>query len=119
MVDSSASPASPSGSALSADGVNSSGDGMAQLASIDFIDLGGQTIEPGQKMLVWEGSHIGSGHGAHFCLGAHLARLELRAMFEELLSRFDDIRVVAPVEWTRSNRHTGIRHLMVELRAAS
>ncbi|HTM86453.1 MAG TPA: hypothetical protein VL179_16410, partial [Mycobacterium sp.] len=31
------------------------------------------------------------------------------------LSRFGGARLVAPVEWTRSNRHTGIRHLVVEL----
>lgn len=100
--------------------------------------LGGQTIQAGQKVLVWEGSanrdpaafdragqfditrkpnpHIGFGHGAHFCLGAHLARLELRVLYEELLGRFGDVAVVAPVEWTRSNRHTGMRHMMVELR---
>lgn len=100
--------------------------------------LGGQTIDAGQKVLVWEGSanrdpavfdrpdqfditrkpnpHIGFGHGAHFCLGAHLARLELRVLYEELLSRFGELAVVAPVEWTRSNRHTGMRHMMVELR---
>jgi hypothetical protein len=36
-------------------------------------------------------------------------------LFEELLSRFGTVRVVQPVEWTRSNRHTGIRHLVVEL----
>jgi cytochrome P450 len=103
--------------------------------------LGGQKIEAGQKVLVWEGSanrdetmfdradqfditrkpnpHIGFGHGVHFCLGAHLARLELRVLFEELLARFDDVTVVAPVEWTRSNRHTGIRHLVVELHGLS
>jgi cytochrome P450 len=101
--------------------------------------LGGQSIEPGQKVLVWEGSanrdalvfdspdtfdvtrkpnpHLGFGQGVHYCLGANLARLELRVLFEELLSRFSSVQVVKPVEWTRSNRHTGIRHLVVELRA--
>jgi cytochrome P450 len=87
-------------------------------------------------VLVWEGSanrdaavfehadvfdvgrkpnpHLGFGQGVHYCLGANLARLELRVLYEELLGRFDAIRVVKPVEWARSNRHTGIRHLVVE-----
>jgi cytochrome P450 len=104
------------------------------------VTLGGQSIVAGQKVLVWEGSanrdtkvfdrpdefditrkpnpHLGFGQGLHYCLGANLARLELRVLFEELLPRFQNVRVVAPVEWARSNRHTGIRHLVVELRNA-
>jgi len=102
------------------------------------VTLGGASIEAGQKVQIWEGSanrdasvfdeadefditrkpnpHLGFGQGVHYCLGANLARLELRVLFEELLSRFGDVRVVHDVEWTRSNRHTGIRHLVVELR---
>jgi cytochrome P450 len=101
------------------------------------VTLGGQSIRAGQKVLVWEGSanrddaafdrpdefditrkpnpHLGFGQGVHYCLGANLARLELRVLFEELLARFDTVRIAAPVEWARSNRHTGIRHLIVEL----
>jgi cytochrome P450 len=101
------------------------------------VTLGGQSIEAGQKVQIWEGSanrdasvfdranefdigrkpnpHLGFGQGVHYCLGANLARLELRVLYEELLSRFSTVRVVQPVEWTRSNRHTGIRHLVVEL----
>jgi cytochrome P450 len=97
--------------------------------------LGGRRIAPGDKVVVWEGSanrderrfrdsmrfdvardpnpHLAFGHGAHFCLGAHLARLETRVVFEELLARFEGFELVGPVEWTRSNRHTGIRHLPV------
>lgn len=99
------------------------------------VTLGGHTIEAGQKVQVWEGSanrdpsafadpdvfdiarkpnaHLGFGQGVHYCLGANLARLELRVLFEELLSRFGTARLVKPVEWARSNRHTGIRHLFV------
>lgn len=98
--------------------------------------LGGCDIAPGDKVQVWEGSanrdpavfqdadvfdiarkpnpHLGFGQGVHYCLGANLARLELRVLFEELLARFRTARLVAPVEWTRSNRHTGIRHMVVE-----
>ena len=101
------------------------------------VVLGGQSIQAGQKVQIWEGSanrdagvfdradefdigrkpnpHLGFGQGVHYCLGANLARLELRVLYEELLSRFGAVRVVQPVEWTRSNRHTGIRHLVVEL----
>lgn len=101
------------------------------------VTLGGQSIEAGQKIQIWEGSanrdagvfkradefdiarkpnpHLGFGQGVHYCLGANLARLELRVLFEEMFSRFGGVRVVRPVEWARSNRHTGIRHLVVEL----
>jgi cytochrome P450 len=100
-------------------------------------ELGGHTIEPGDKVLFWEGSanrdeaafddpmtfdisrspnpHLALGHGIHSCLGANLARLEMRLLVEELLPRFDRYRLVQPIEWARSNRHTGIRHLVLEL----
>jgi cytochrome P450 len=52
----------------------------------------------------------------HFCLGAHLARLEMRVFFEELLSAFASYELLEPVEWTRSNRHTGIRHMKLRAR---
>ncbi|MDT5176100.1 MAG: hypothetical protein QOJ95_298 [Mycobacterium sp.] len=102
------------------------------------VVLAGCSVQAGQKVQIWEGSanrdelafadpyvfdvtrkpnpHLGFGQGMHYCLGANLARLELRVLFEELLSRFSSARLVKPVEWTRSNRHTGIRHMVVELR---
>jgi cytochrome P450 len=100
--------------------------------------LGGRTLEPGDKVLFWEGSanrdervfaraqefdvrrdpnpHLAFGHGVHYCLGANLARLEMQVLYEELLPAFARYERVGPVEWTRSNRHTGIRHLPVVLR---
>jgi cytochrome P450 len=99
--------------------------------------LAGHTIEAGQKVVIWEGSanrdetafrdsmsfditrdpnpHVGFGHGIHFCLGANLAKLEMRVLFEELLPRFAGIQLTRPVEWTRSNRHTGMRHMYVQM----
>ena len=62
--------------------------------------------------------HLGFGHGVHFCLGGNLARLEMRVVFEELLASFDDQALADPVEWTRSNRHTGIRRLPLRVRRA-
>ena len=60
---------------------------------------------------------VGFGHGLHHCLGANLARLELRVMFEAILERCAAITLAGPVEWTRSNKHTGIRHLPVTVSA--
>jgi cholest-4-en-3-one 26-monooxygenase len=42
--------------------------------------------------------HLAFGFGTHFCLGAHLARLEIRVMFEELLRRIPDWALVDPHE---------------------
>ncbi len=99
--------------------------------------LGGARISPGQKVVVWEGSanrdpqrferpetfrlqrdpnpHLSFGHGVHFCLGAHLARLEIRVALEETLRAVASFTLSAPPQWTRSNRHTGIRHLPLRL----
>jgi cytochrome P450 family 142 subfamily A polypeptide 1 len=42
--------------------------------------------------------HVAFGFGTHFCLGAHLARLEIRVMFEELLRRMPDWELIDPDE---------------------
>ena len=48
------------------------------------------------------GEHLAFGIGVHFCLGAHLARMELRAFFRELLPRLNSIELAAPTEYTAS-----------------
>jgi len=100
-------------------------------------ELAGHAIQPGDKVLFWEGSanrdervfarsmefdvrrdpnpHLAFGNGVHFCLGASLARLEMRVLFAALLARFARVELAGAVEWTRSNRHTGIRHLPLRL----
>jgi len=57
--------------------------------------------------------HLSFGIGPHFCLGAHLARLEIRTMFEELLRRLPNIELAGPVERLRSNFLNGIKHMPV------
>ena len=101
------------------------------------VTLGGQRIAAGQKVLVWEASanrdgsvfdrpdefdiarkpnpHLGFGQGVHYCLGANLARLELRVFFEEMLRRFEQVEVVGTAQWAVGNRRNGLRSLTVAL----
>jgi cytochrome P450 len=101
------------------------------------VELCGETIAPGDKVVFWEASanrdekvfadpfrfdvardpnpHLGFGHGVHHCLGANLARLEIRVVLDALLAAVARIELAGPVEWTRSNKHTGIRRLPVRL----
>ncbi|HKY15676.1 MAG TPA: cytochrome P450 [Microthrixaceae bacterium] len=59
--------------------------------------------------------HLAFGHGAHFCLGARLARLEIAAVLDAVLDAVDHVELTGPIEWTRSNKHTGVRHLPARL----
>ena len=102
--------------------------------------LGGQQVGVGDKVTLWwpsanrderqfpaaerfdiartPNAHLAFGHGSHFCLGAALARLEMRLVFGALIDRFGRFEAAGPVEWTRSNKHTGIRHLPVRMTRA-
>lgn len=94
------------------------------------VALAGTEIAQGQKVTYWEMSanrdeavfaepftfdvgrdpnpHVGFGVGTHFCLGASLARLEIRVMLEELLARFDRFELAGRPVWPRNNRLVGM-----------
>ena len=54
------------------------------------------------------------GGGPHFCLGSHIARVEITAMLREVLTRLPNIAISGPVEWLPSNFISGPKHLPVQ-----
>ena len=108
-------------------------------AAVD-TELGGRSIAAGDKVTTWFVSgnrdetvfeepdrfdisrtpnpHMTFGPGGiHHCLGAHLAKLEIRITFEELLKRGVEIELTGPPERLRSNFFHGIKRLPVRVRA--
>ncbi len=100
--------------------------------------LHGRTIREGDKVLLWFASanrdpeafaepfrvdlarrpnrHLSFGQGGpHVCLGMHLARLEVRVLFEELAKRIDAIEPTGPHRFLRSNFVGGIKELPVRV----
>ena len=73
---------------------------------------------PGRYDITRQGqAHLSFGHGAHYCLGAPLARIELQAAFSQLLARFPKMRLAVPVEQLRVRSGTltgGLTKLPVE-----
>lgn len=63
--------------------------------------------------------HLAFGIGEHFCLGANLARLEIRLIFEELLRRLPDLEFAGPVRRLRSNFINGIKAMPVRRASAA
>ena len=57
--------------------------------------------------------HRAFGIGQHFCLGTHLARLEMRVMFEEIIPRLRHPKLVGDIEYTRSNLVNGIKRMQI------
>jgi cytochrome P450 len=98
-------------------------------------DLGGQRIRAGDKVVVSFTSanrdeavfadpdrfdirrhpnpHLVFGYGPHFCLGAHLARTQLRALFDEVLARTSSLTYAGPPSYLRSNFQRGVKRLPV------
>ena len=100
--------------------------------------LGGQELKKGDKVVLWYVSanfdedhfvdpyrfdpnrspndHTAFGlHSAHLCIGAHLARLELRVMFQEMARAWSSIELVGEPERLRSNFITGTKRLPVRV----
>jgi cytochrome P450 len=56
--------------------------------------------------------HLSFAFGPHFCLGAPIARAELRIFFETLIRRFPDVELAVPREQLARNPHRGLRGLV-------
>ena len=104
--------------------------------------ISGQEIKQGDKVVIWHTSadrdesvftdpfqfdierwpneHIAfGGGGPHFCLGANLARMELKLIFREILERIPDMLLTAEPSILRSNFIGGIKHMPVTFAAGA
>ncbi len=104
-------------------------------------ELGGHTIGTGSKVTLWwpsanrdesvfedpfrfdirraPNAHLTFGHRTHFCLGANLARLEIRVILDELLDRLEGFELSGPVQRVRTNKHAGVWHMPMTFRPRS
>jgi cholest-4-en-3-one 26-monooxygenase len=99
-------------------------------------ELHGQRIAKGDKVVMWHisanrdeqvftdpfrfditrtpNNHVAfGGGGPHHCLGAYLARMQLRLMFTEIMTRIPDMRLAGEPELLRSNVLRGVKHMPV------
>ena len=104
------------------------------------LTLGGQKIAAGDKVVIWYVSanrderifddpmrfdierspneHVAfGGGGPHFCLGANLARMEIRVLFEEILDRWSHLELTGEPTRLRSNFINGIKHIPLRFTA--
>ena len=106
--------------------------------AVEDIELHGKMIRAGDAFCLFYGSanrdeevfddpdtfrvdrrpnpHVGFGIGEHFCLGASLARLELRVIFRQLAERLEHIELVGPVERMRSSFLGGAKRMPIRYR---
>jgi cytochrome P450 len=61
---------------------------------------------------------VAFGHGAHLCLGMHLARMEMRILFAELLPRLQQIELTGEPRNTRANFVSGLKTLPIRYKMA-
>lgn len=100
-------------------------------------EIAGTAVRAGDKVTLWWASadmdeevfaepfkfdvrrrpnpHVAFGYRSHFCLGANLARMEIRIVLEELVAGFAAIEPVGPIERFRTNKHAGVKHMPVRL----
>ena len=101
------------------------------------VELGGKQIKAGDKILIYYPSanrdekvftdpdtfdvgrtpnpHLGfGGGGPHFCLGRHLAKLEIEQMLNALLDRVESVEIIGDVRRLRSNFINGIKEMPVK-----
>ena len=101
-------------------------------------ELNGKSLKAGDKVVLWYTSanddedhfqnsgefqpdrspndHVAFGlHSPHLCLGAHLARLEMRVLFEEIAKRWQKVELVEEPERLRSNFISGIKNLPIRV----
>jgi cytochrome P450 len=62
--------------------------------------------------------HLGYGYGIHACIGQHLARAEMIALFKELLSRVEHVELAGAPSWTETSFLGGLKRLPIRYRAA-
>ena len=105
-------------------------------------ELNGAQVKAGDKVVMYFGSanrdpghferpdtldlarqmpegHLAFGAGPHVCLGQHIARIEIDAMFREVLTRLTDYELAGEVEWLPSNFISGPRSMPLRFRAAA
>jgi cytochrome P450 len=60
--------------------------------------------------------HLGFGVGEHFCLGSHVARLEMKIAYQQLLPRIEEVELAGPPERLHSSLVGGLKHLPIRYR---
>ncbi len=60
--------------------------------------------------------HVAFGYGVHLCLGQHLAKMEIRALYQELLSRLDHVELAGEPAWVEATFVSGLKRLPIRYR---
>jgi cholest-4-en-3-one 26-monooxygenase len=115
---------------------------MFRRTATEDVEVGGVTIKKGEKVVIYYTSanrdesiftnpdefniarepnpHVGfGGGGPHFCLGRHLAKLELECLFRSLITQLDHVELMMSPRRLRSNFINGIKEMTVRFVPAS